>query len=158
MKFPLTSSLLCVDKHIWLSVQNLNLEKKFWPSSHHPKTTAGHKIVTTERWHHTRFLSYNRTSVSELICPKWISMRSAVINVHCSRGILPAHMMSTTTMMMSSPALSWAAWPNSSIITSSGERTHTQNQQRATEDMIHCPREKMWNCQHSEPLQGKIKE
>lgn len=32
-------------------------------------------------------------------------------------------MMSTTTMMMSSPALSWAAWPTSSIVTSSEART-----------------------------------
>lgn len=31
----------------------------------------------------------------------------------------PAHMMSTTTMMMSSPALSWVLWPTSSIVTSS---------------------------------------
>lgn len=31
----------------------------------------------------------------------------------------PAHMISTTTMMMSSPALSWVVWPTSSIVTSS---------------------------------------
>ena len=100
-------------------------------------------------------------------------IRSAVINVHRWREILPAHMMSTTTMMMSSPALSWAAWPTSSIVTSSGGRehththththtrthTHTHSQQSATvSTAIHCPREKMWNCSHFEHLQGKIKE
>lgn len=33
----------------------------------------------------------------------------------------PAHIMSTTTMMMSSPALNWVVWPTSSIVTSSKE-------------------------------------
>lgn len=34
-------------------------------------------------------------------------------------NLLPAHMIRTTTMMISSPALSWAAWPTSFIVTSS---------------------------------------
>ncbi len=32
---------------------------------------------------------------------------------------LPAHMTRTTTMIMSSPDLSWSAWPTSSMVTSS---------------------------------------
>lgn len=63
-------------------------------------------------------------------------------------------MTSTTTMMMSSPALSWAASPTSSIVTSSGERTQKRehSQQSVGEDAaIHRPT-------YSENLQGKIKE
>lgn len=49
---------------------------------------------------------------------------------NAGEGTLPAHMMSTTTMMMSSPALSWAAWPTSSIVTSSGEGGDTDTLSR----------------------------
>lgn len=73
------------------------------------------------------------TSVRELICPRDSGfLWSAVINVCLWRGILPAHMMSTTTMMMSSPALSWAAWPTSSIVTSSAEKTHGHIRREST--------------------------
>lgn len=46
-----------------------------------------------------------------------------VVEISCLETLAecnsPAHMMSTTTMMMSSPALSWVVWPTSSIVTSS---------------------------------------
>lgn len=46
-----------------------------------------------------------------------------VVEISCLETLVecnsPAHMMSTTTMMMSSPALSWVVWPTSSIVTSS---------------------------------------
>lgn len=54
------------------------------------------------------------------------------MDVRCWRGTVPAHMTSTTTMMMSSPALSWAAWPTSSIVTSSGVETHTHTHSEST--------------------------
>ena len=73
-------------------------------------------------------------------------IRSAVINVHRWREILPAHMMSTTTMMMSSPALSWAAWPTSSIVTSSGGREHTHTHTHTHTQSTKC------HCEHCDSL------
>lgn len=43
----------------------------------------------------------------------------------CAFTSSPAHMMSTTTMMMSSPALSWVVWSTSSIVTSSDKDVNT---------------------------------
>ncbi len=52
-----------------------------------------------------------------------LAVNLKVLHADSSRSLSPAHMIRTTTMMMTSTARSWVFWPTSSMVTSSVKNT-----------------------------------